>query len=91
MDYQRTIQDDALQQAIKNSMSSSEVLLFVGTGAGLDDPNFGHLLCLAANQNDGLAHQHCVLARHGESIDTTLHGLNVLRYGAEFEDLPVSL
>ena len=88
MDYQRTLQDDTLQQDLKNSMSSSEVLLFVGTGAGLDDPNFGHLLSWAANQNDGLVQRHCVLARHGESIDTTLHGLNVLRYGTEFEDLP---
>jgi hypothetical protein len=89
MDYERVAQEESLQQDLKNSMSSSEVLLFVGTGAGLDDPNFGHLLAWAAKQNDGLAQRHCVLARHGQSIDTKSNGLNVLRYGAEFGDLPV--
>jgi hypothetical protein len=88
MDYQRTVQDESLQQDLKNSMSSSEVLLFVGTGAGLDDPNFGRLLAWAAKQNDGLPQRHCILARHGESMDTKSNGLNVLRYGVEFEDLP---
>ena len=34
MDYERVAQEESLQQDLKNSMSSSEVLLFVGTGAG---------------------------------------------------------
>ncbi|RDW69812.1 hypothetical protein BP6252_08832 [Coleophoma cylindrospora] len=91
MDYERTQQDDQLQQDLKNSMSSSEVLLFVGTGDGLNDPNFGHLLSWAAKQNIGMAQRHCVLARHGERLDTTWNELNILKYGTKFEDLPAFL
>jgi hypothetical protein len=91
MDYGRAKADEILQQGLKNSMSTSEVLLFVGTGAGLDDPNFGGLLAWAAQRNDELAQRHCVLARYGEHIDTELNGLNVLRYGTDFTDLPLFL
>ncbi|KAH8759487.1 hypothetical protein F5883DRAFT_525050 [Diaporthe sp. PMI_573] len=91
MDYGRAMADQPLQQGLKNSISFSEVLLFVGTGAGLNDPNFGGLLAWAAHQNEGLAQRHCVLACQGECIDTTLNGLNVLKYGTEYEELPAFL
>lgn len=91
MDYQRTVEDESLQQNLKNSMSSSEVLLFVGTGAGPDDPNFGQLLAWAAKQNEGMAQRHCVLALSSERVDITKNGLNVIKYGAKFEDLPIFL
>ncbi|RDW57813.1 hypothetical protein BP5796_12614 [Coleophoma crateriformis] len=87
-DYQRTTEDKSLQQSLKNSMSSSEVLMFLGTGAALKDPNFGPLLSWAATQNEGIAQRHCILAYKGESVDTMANGLNVIRYGPEFDNLP---
>jgi hypothetical protein len=91
MDYRRTTEDEVLQQNLKNSLSASEVLLFVGTGAGLSDPNFGNLLAWAAKQNDGLAQRNCVLARREEKVDTNLNNLNILWYGQNHEDLPMFL
>ncbi|RDW58657.1 hypothetical protein BP6252_13133 [Coleophoma cylindrospora] len=90
-DYQRTTEDNSLQQSLKNSMTSSEILMFVGTGAGLNDPNFGPLLSWAATQNEGIAQRHCILAHKGQSVDTMANGLNVIRYGPEFENLPAFL
>jgi hypothetical protein len=90
-DYQRTVDDESLQQSLKNSMSSSEVLLFVGAGAGLEDPNFGPLLAWAAKQNEGIAHRHYVLVRHQDKAVTNSNGLGVISYGADYKDLPVFL
>ena len=91
MDYDRITQDETVQQSLKNSITGSEVLLFVGTGGGLEDPNFGSLLTWAARWNEGLAQSHCLLARNHEKVDTVASGLNVLRYGQEYSDLPVFL
>ena len=90
-DYDNVVDNEKLQQNLKNSMTSSEVLLFVGAGAGLDDPNFGRLLAWAGKQNEGIACRHYLLARDDDNIGTKPYGLNVLRYGAEFKDLPTFL
>ncbi|KKY18135.1 putative tpr domain protein [Phaeomoniella chlamydospora] len=88
MDYERVKQNETIQQSLKNSMTGSEVLLFVGTGSGLRDPNFGDLLAWAAKWNEGLAQTHCLLAHQQEQIDIDARGLNVLKYGQSYEDLP---
>ncbi|RMZ91828.1 hypothetical protein DV736_g920, partial [Chaetothyriales sp. CBS 134916] len=91
MDYDRIARDDTVQQGLKNIMTGSEVLLFVGTGGGLDDPNFGKLLAWVAQWNEDIAQTHCLLARCDDQIDRSVHGLNILRYGNSYDDLPVFL
>ena len=91
LDYQRVQQDDRIQQCLKTSMTSNEILLFIGTGGGLRDPNFGNLLRWAAKWNDGRAQRHFLLAHHQEQMDSQARDLNIIWYGQSFQDLPVFL
>lgn len=84
--YRDTTSNLSLQFALRSLFQSPAVLVFIGTGNGLDDPNFGDLLDWAKKEFRS-AHRHYVLVRDGEHVkDESV--LSPIYYGRDFTDLP---
>lgn len=83
-DYYDVTHSDEIQNVLRAFLELKTVL-FIGCGAGLDDPNFGALLKWAFDRHQNIPHWHCLLVR---DKDTLNHKLLVrLRYGPSYEDL----
>ncbi|HZZ80635.1 MAG TPA: SIR2 family protein [Gemmataceae bacterium] len=82
--------DDFSRTALRGFMISG-TFLFVGCGAGLDDPNFGVLLDWARTTLKECHHSHFILVRSDEldAWRTHLHGIPVepIPYGSSHTDL----
>lgn len=90
-DYERALQSKQLQQLLR-TMFHDRTLLFVGCGAGLEDPNFGALLKWAGSTLEGLTHFHFRLALLSEVAELQKthppeQHIKVIPYGAKHEDL----
>ena len=84
---------DAFAQAIQTALSLTTTLVFVGFGAGLDDPNFSALLAWNAQNRRTSTYPSYWLVRSDELAP--LQGehpiderLQIIPYGAKHEDLP---
>lgn len=66
IDYHKTASDEPLQRFLQQMFDSTAVLVFVGTGDGLDDPNFGRLLQWAKEKLQNQANRHFVLSKAGD-------------------------
>lgn len=86
VDYHTTTSDKSLQALLRQLLDSSAVLLFVGTGGGLDDPNFGGLLAWAKAQFNNQVNRHYVLLRTGDCLEDQ-SVLSPVFYGSDFGDL----
>jgi hypothetical protein len=88
--YSEICRDEFAQTGLRGWMISG-TLMFVGCGAGLEDPNFGALLEWARTILAECYHSHFILVRSGEVEDwrTHLRGMPIvpIPYGAEYRDL----
>lgn len=89
--YQRVIGSNHAQ-TVQKALFLERTLLFVGCGAGLDDPNWGQLLSWAAEVLPGTDCFHVLLARADEAPELMgQHPLSqriwVLPYGNHHSDL----
>lgn len=90
--YQRLV-DNVPAQALQRSFHSAKTFLFVGCGAGLDDPNLGGLrewMDLASSQSE-YSHYQLVLAKELEARGTRGNRnerILPVAYGHEYGDLP---
>jgi hypothetical protein len=86
VDYYKVTQHSSLQHSLKACLSVAEVVLFVGAGAGLNDPNFGQLLDWANVELGKGTKRHYILLRENERNERVF--LNAVRYGPDYSDLP---
>jgi hypothetical protein len=87
VDYFKVTQASSLQRSLQTCLvGGSEVVLFVGTGAGLDDPNFGQLLKWASPMLGQGPKRHYILLRDADKIEQK--SLNVVRFGPDYSSLP---
>lgn len=88
--YGEICNDEFAQTALRGIMISG-TLLFVGCGAGLEDPNFGVLLEWARSVLAECHHSHFILVRRAESEDwrRRLSGMPIhpIPYGADYAEL----
>jgi tetratricopeptide (TPR) repeat protein len=89
--YERVL-GDAPAQAMMRALRTLRTLLFVGCGAGLEDPNFGALLAWSRAVFAGSEYRHFRLCLNGEVA--ALHALHVpeerlfpVPFGSEYGDL----
>lgn len=82
-------------QNLLRSVMTRDTIVFVGCGAGLEDPNFGRLLEWSKEALRQCHHTHYVLvrARDRNSAFSQFSGVNIepLVYGNEYDDLPIFL
>ncbi len=90
----RSYQDilgDTHTQALQQALGAMKTLLFVGCGAGLDDPNLSALLAWTAGVFGGDPYRHFRLCTHSEEPDLRKRhdGERIfpLAYGASHDDL----
>lgn len=86
IDYFRITQDSHLKQSLQSLFNTPEVVMFVGTGSGLNDPNFGRLLDWADANYSGSVHRHYILLRKADSNDRKY--LNKVVFGENYDELP---
>ena len=88
--YGEICRDEFAQTALRGVMISG-TLVFVGCGAGLDDPNFGTLLEWAKDTLKDCHHSHFILVRSGdlEEWRDRLKGMLIdpISYGTKYNDL----
>lgn len=94
-DYEKIVNDATLQNALR-SMVTTHSLLFVGCGAGLEDPNFGALLNWAGEALKASPRQHFRLCLEGELATlSTAHpkeqNIKLIPYGDKHSDLALFL
>lgn len=82
--YDRVKISNDVQNLLKTFLGHNTVL-FVGCGAGLDDPHFNALLEWASSREENIPNHHYVLAQEGDTF--RYKPLVTLRYGANYEDL----
>ncbi len=90
--YDAIARDDLIS-VVERALPVQKTLLFVGCGAGLDDPNFATLLQWMAKALKSTTHRHyrlCLAEETGElwqrhSLDSRIVPLP---YGESFQDLP---
>lgn len=89
-DYERILSDNHAQ-AMERAMRSLKTLLFIGCGAGLEDPNFGALIEWSKNIFKGSEYRHYLLCREPdlghfkEKLKDTR--ISPIGYGANHGDL----
>jgi hypothetical protein len=66
-----------------------KTILFIGCGAGLEDPNFNALLSWASERYKNIPNRHCLLIRDDDNI--RYQPLLRVKYGPRYEDLIVYL
>jgi len=86
VDYHQTTSDEPLQEVLQQMFNSTEVLIFVGTGDGLNDPNFGGLLRWAKEKLQNQANRHFVLMKDGDT-STNRAVVSPVFYGRQHSDL----
>src|SRR5262249_1348627 len=83
---------NAHAQAVPRALAVTGSLLFVGCGAGLEDPNFEKLLEWIGATLSGAEHQHYLLAREPDVVELRRRlaawgPIQVLSFGPDFADL----
>ena len=82
---------DPSAQNILRSVFTRDTIVFVGCGAGVDDPNFGGLLEWSKDALKNCQHTHYHLVRESElkSVAAQYKGLSVapIVYGSDYADL----
>lgn len=86
------VRRDGHAQAIQQALAATRTLLFVGCGAGLEDPNIGALLAWIGTHFKGAEYEHFRLCRDGEvaeiqKIHSPEQRVEALVYGTEHADL----
>lgn len=85
VDYSAIRNNSTIQQSLKGMFGGTEVVLFMGTSGGLDDPNFGALLEWASKEFEGIEKRHYMLVREHETV---VHPyVKSIFYGKDFDDL----
>ena len=75
-------------QAMLQALGQSKTLLFVGIGAGLDDPNFGALREWLRRVTPDSMYAHYRLVRKGEEVDQDpAERIELIEYGDRYDDL----
>ncbi|MFP3466051.1 SIR2 family protein [Leifsonia sp. SIMBA_070] len=91
IDYHRVVSDPAAQ-ALQSSAFAMKNFLFVGFGAGLDDPNFKPMVERFATTNATAAFAHFKLCRADEyRPESELDAIVDVPYGEQHEDLATFL
>lgn len=90
------IKEDQIVQAFQKSMTLMNNLIFIGFGAGLNDPNFGALLEWSRHTLKGAGRRHFRLAlKKDERLVQSEHHSDdrilVIPYGKKYEDLTLFL
>lgn len=92
--YEDILRDRCTQNALR-TLRSAKTLLFVGFGAGLQDPNFGALLRWAGDiffSSSYPAYQLCLESdRRAVDAQHAGQGISAIPYGKAFSDLPTFL
>src|SRR5271170_549212 len=83
-DYYQVQHSDDVQDMLK-AFFNDKIILFVGCGSGLEDPNFDRLLHWASEQHKNIPNRHCLLVRDGDN--TNYKPLVRLKYGPNYDDL----
>jgi hypothetical protein len=83
-DYYEVTHSDEVQNVLKTFLEY-KIMLFVGCGSGLEDPNFDALLKWASERQNNIPNRHCLLIRDGDSLD--YRPLVRLRYGPDYQSL----
>jgi hypothetical protein len=82
--YYQITQFDEIQDLLKSYLEHN-LVLFVGCGSGLEDPNFTALLKWIAERHINLPNYHCLLVREDDEIE--YDPLISLKYGSRHENL----
>jgi NAD-dependent SIR2 family protein deacetylase len=83
-DYYKIKKSDEIQILLQTFLDD-KIILFVGCGSGLEDPNFDALLKWASERHNNLPNIHCLLIRNEDTLD--YRPLVRLKYGADYQDL----
>jgi hypothetical protein len=83
-DYYKIKKSDEIQILLQTFLDD-KIILFVGCGSGLEDPNFDALLKWASERHKNLPNIHCLLIRNEDTLD--YKPLVRLKYGADYQDL----
>jgi NAD-dependent SIR2 family protein deacetylase len=83
-DYYKIKKSDEIQILLQTFLDD-KIILFVGCGSGLEDPNFDALLKWASERHKNLPNIHCLLVRNEDTLD--YRPLVRLKYGADYQDL----
>lgn len=83
-DYSQVKNSDDMQNLLRTYLGH-KTILFIGCGAGLEDPNFDGLLEWASTREENIPNHHYLLVRDGD--DLRYSPLITLRYGPSYEDL----
>jgi len=90
-DYERLLTAEAAQM-LQRSVSFLKSIVYVGYGAGLQDPNFSRLIALHSEHFGAGKVTHFRLCRTGELADLTrIHAgdhIVPVAYGDDYDDLP---
>lgn len=89
VDYFKVRQNSFVVHSLQACFSGPEVVLFVGTGSGLNDPNFGRLLDWANQELSTLEKRHYILVHDTEGNQRKY--LNAIQYGPDHKYLPAFL
>jgi hypothetical protein len=82
--YYQITNADEVQDLLKTYLEH-KLILFVGCGSGLEDPNFTGLLKWTSERHKKLSNWHCLLVQNEDKMD--YDPLVRLKYGARHEDL----
>lgn len=82
--YYQVKNSDDVQNLLKTYLGHN-IILFIGCGSGLEDPNFKALLEWASSREENIPNHHYLLARDGDNLRYS--PLITLRYGPNYEDL----
>jgi hypothetical protein len=82
--YYQIRESDEVQNMLK-AFLDDKIILFIGCGSGLEDPNFDGLLKWAAERQKNIPNIHCLLVRDGDSL--ICKPLLRVRYGPQYQDL----
>lgn len=84
--YEVQRKDNDVRQTLED-MLKGRTVVFVGCGAGVDDPNFGQLLQWLGKQQRDVSYGHYILLKKGDDYPE-LEGLPLRKvHVAEFEDI----
>jgi hypothetical protein len=83
-DYYEVTHSNEVQNILETFLEY-KIMLFVGCGSELEDPNFDALLKWASKRQNNIPNRHCLLVRDGDSLDYRL--LVRLRYGPDYRSL----
>jgi nucleoside phosphorylase len=88
VDYSKVKSSEPVQELLK-ALLRFNVILFIGCGSGLEDPNFDGLLKWVSERERNMPGHHYLLVRGGDNVKNG--PLVALKYGRKYEDLTLYL